>query len=33
MRGDFKEIESFNFKIYLSRKERKLINALIKSDL
>ncbi|CNH35431.1 conserved hypothetical protein [Yersinia frederiksenii] len=33
MRGDFKEIESFNFKIYLSRKERKLINALIRSDL
>lgn len=33
MRGDFMEIESFQFKISLSRKEKKLINKLIRSDL
>ncbi|HDU8345110.1 HNH endonuclease [Proteus mirabilis] len=33
MKGDFKEIESFNFKLYFSRKDKKLINALIRSSL
>ncbi|HIE5389750.1 TPA: HNH endonuclease [Enterobacter cancerogenus] len=33
MKGDFKVIEIFDFKIFLSRKEKKLINALIRSNL
>lgn len=33
MRGDFKETESFNFKLYFTRKEKRLINILIRSTL